>query len=124
MDDFKRKYSNEAVKVSVPYFWEKFDKEHYSIWRCEYKYPEELKLMFMSSNLIQGTLSFSIPVSFFSSVLLGDYIFGFVCIGMYQRLDKLRRNAFGCMVLSGTKNDSAISGLWVWRGHELVFTVS
>ena len=54
MDDFKRCYSNEDVDKSIPYFWEKFDPEHYSIWFAEYKYPEELKKVFMSCNLITG----------------------------------------------------------------------
>ena len=55
MDAFKRCYSNkDTLTVSVPYFWEHFDKEHYSIWMCEYKYPEELKKSFMTCNLIGG----------------------------------------------------------------------
>lgn len=54
MDDFKRCYSNEDEAVSIPYFWEKFDPEHYSIWYGEYKYPEELAKVFMSCNLITG----------------------------------------------------------------------
>ncbi|MPC22507.1 Elongation factor 1-gamma [Portunus trituberculatus] len=37
MDDFKRFYSNNDEEKSVPYFWEKFDPDHYSIWYCEYK---------------------------------------------------------------------------------------
>ena len=37
MDDFKRFYSNNDEDKSVPYFWEKFDKENYSIWFGEYK---------------------------------------------------------------------------------------
>lgn len=41
-DDFKRFYSNEDEAKSIPYFWEKFDPQNYSIWFCEYKYPEEL----------------------------------------------------------------------------------
>merc|ERR1712113_530639 len=30
MDDFKRFYSNNDEDKSIPYFWEKFDKENYS----------------------------------------------------------------------------------------------
>jgi elongation factor 1-gamma len=97
MDDFKRFYSNNSEDLSVPYFWEKFDKENYSIWFCEYKYPEDLTLVFMSCNLISG---------------------------MMQRLDKMRKNAFGSMCLFGEDNKSTISGVWVWRGHELAFTLS
>lgn len=56
-EDFKRFYSNNDEAVSLPYFWEKFDKENYSIWMGEYKYNEELTQVFMSCNLIGGTCS-------------------------------------------------------------------
>lgn len=56
MDDFKRCYSNEDESKSIPYFWEKFDKENYSIWLGEYKYNEELQKVFMSCNLITGSI--------------------------------------------------------------------
>merc|ERR1739837_51753 len=52
MDDFKRFYSNNDEDKSVPYFWEKFDKENYSIWYSEYKYAEDLSKIFMTCNLI------------------------------------------------------------------------
>jgi len=97
MDDFKRYYSNEDEVKSVPYFWEKFDKENYSIWRCDYKYPEELKMTFMSANLVGG---------------------------MFQRLEKLRKSAFASVIVFGENNNSSISGIWVWRGHELAFPLS
>jgi len=97
MDEFKRVYSNESEEVSIKYFWEKFDKENYSIWYGEYKYPEELKLTFMSCNLITG---------------------------MFQRLDKMRKNAFGSVILFGEDHKSTISGIWFWRGPELAFNLS
>jgi elongation factor 1-gamma len=97
MDDFKRFYSNEDEAKSIPYFWEKFDPENYSIWFGEYKYPEELAKVFMSCNLITG---------------------------MYQRLDKMRKQAFASVCLFGEDNNSSISGIWVWRGHELAFPLS
>lgn len=97
MDDFKRFYSNNDEVESIPYFWQKFDKEHYSIWRCDYKYSDELTMVFMSCNLIGG---------------------------MFQRLDKLRKNAFASCCLFGENNNSTISGIWVWRGHDLVFELS
>ncbi|KAJ0049847.1 hypothetical protein NL108_005151, partial [Boleophthalmus pectinirostris] len=96
LDEFKRKYSNENIeKVAIPYFWEHFDREGYSIWYCEYKFPQDLTLTFMSCNLIGG---------------------------MLQRLDKLRKNAFASVLLFGTANNHAISGLWILRGQELAFT--
>jgi elongation factor 1-gamma len=97
MDDFKRSYSNNEVSVSLPYFWEKFDPENYSIWFGEYKYNNELTKVFMSCNLIAG---------------------------MYQRLDKMRKNAFSSMCLFGEDNNSTISGIWIWRGQELAFPLS
>lgn len=42
LDDFKRFYSNEDEAKSIPYFWQKFDPENYSIWLGEYKYNNEL----------------------------------------------------------------------------------
>lgn len=60
METWKRTYSNNDTKtVAMPFFWENFDKENYSIWHCEYKYPEELKMVFMSCNLITGNESIS-----------------------------------------------------------------
>ncbi|KAK4290429.1 hypothetical protein Pmani_036659 [Petrolisthes manimaculis] len=97
MDDFKRFYSNNDENKSVPYFWEKFDADHYSIWYCEYKYAEELSRIFMSCNLIGG---------------------------MFQRIDKMRKIAFASMGVFGEDNNNNISGVWVWRGHELAFPLS
>jgi len=97
MDAFKREYSNKSEDESIKYFWEKLDKDHYSIWHCEYLFPQELTKVFMSCNLIGG---------------------------MMQRLDRMRKHAFGSMCLFGTDNNSTISGIWVWRGPELAFTLS
>lgn len=98
LDEFKRVYSNEdTIEKALPYFWDHFDAENYSVWYCEYKYPKELTQIFMSCNLING---------------------------MYQRLEKLRKNAFGSMALFGTDNNSTISGVWFWKGHELAFKLS
>ena len=55
MDDWKKVYSNEnTASIALPYFFEKFDPSCYSVWYGEYKFPEELKLAFMSCNLITG----------------------------------------------------------------------
>uniref|UniRef100_A0A4W4GGK3 Elongation factor 1-gamma n=1 Tax=Electrophorus electricus TaxID=8005 RepID=A0A4W4GGK3_ELEEL len=43
---------------------------------------------------------------------------------MFQRLDKLRKNAFASVILFGTNNDSSISGIWVFRGQDLAFSLS
>lgn len=53
LDDWKRKYSNEDTRsVAMPWFWEHYRPDEYSLWKIEYKYPKELKLTFMSSNLV------------------------------------------------------------------------
>merc|ERR1739845_294121 len=69
----------------------------YSIWKGDYKYNEELTMVFMSCNLIGG---------------------------MHQRLEKLKKNAFASCCLFGENNNSSISGIWVFRGHELAFELS
>ncbi|XP_061281121.1 elongation factor 1-gamma-like [Bos javanicus] len=98
LDEFKRKYSNEdTLSVALPYFWDHFDKDGWSLWYSEYRFPEELTQTFMSCNLITG---------------------------MFQRLDKLRKNAFASVILFGTNNSSSISGVWVFRGQELAFLLS
>jgi elongation factor 1-gamma len=98
MEDFKRVYSNnDTMTVALPYFWDKFDKENYSVWLGTYKYPEELKLVFMSCNLVTG---------------------------MFQRLDRMRKHAFGSVIVFGEDNKSTLSGLWIWRGQDLAFTLS
>ena len=53
LDDWKRKYSNEETReVALPWFWENFKADEYSIWKVEYKYNDELTMTFMTSNLI------------------------------------------------------------------------
>lgn len=96
-DDFKRCYSNEEEAVSIKYFWDKFDAENNSIWFGEYKYNDELTKVFMSCNLVTG---------------------------MFQRLDKMRKQAFASVCLFGEDNNNTISGIWVWRGQDLAFTLS
>jgi len=98
MDEFKRVYSNEdTAEKALPYFWNNFDKDNLSIWFCEYKYPEDLTQVFMTCNLVSG---------------------------FFQRLEKLRKNAFASMCVFGENNNNTIAGIWFWRGHELAFELS
>merc|ERR1712051_697506 len=97
MEEWKRFYSNNDEPESVAWFWEHFDHENYSIWRGDYKYNDELTMVFMSCNLIGG---------------------------MFQRLEKLKKNAFASCCLFGKDNDSSISGVWVFKGKELAFELS
>jgi elongation factor 1-gamma len=97
-DAFKRSFSNEDTKTkAIPLLWETFDAQHYSIWRQTYKFKDELKMTFMSSNLARG---------------------------MLQRIDKLRKYAFAVIYVIGENNDNQIEGLWIMRGQELCFNLS
>jgi len=96
LDEWKRTYSNNDTKsVAIPWFWEHFDPQGYSVWFCDYKYNNELKMLFMTSNLVTGFL---------------------------QRLDKLRKYGFGTVLIFGGKDDGqplSISGLFIVRGQEI-----
>jgi elongation factor 1-gamma len=97
LEEWKRFYSNNDEDPSIAWFWEHFDHENYSIWRGDYKYNDELTMVFMSCNLIGG---------------------------MFQRLEKLKKNAFASACLFGKDNDSSISGIWVFKGQDLAFELS
>ena len=43
--------------------------------------------------------------------------------GMFQRLDRMRKHAFASAIVFGENNKNTISGIWIWRGHELAFKV-
>ncbi|KAL9031572.1 MAG: hypothetical protein Q9196_000420 [Gyalolechia fulgens] len=92
IDDWKRKYSNEETReVALPWFWENFNPEEYSLWKVDYKYNDELTQTFMSSNLITG---------------------------FFTRLDASRKYLFGCASVYGKANDSVIQGAFMVRGQE------
>lgn len=53
LDDWKRKYSNSDTREeALPWFWEHYKPDEYSLWRVDYKYNDELTMTFMSANLI------------------------------------------------------------------------
>ncbi len=92
LDDWKRKYSNEETReVALPWFWENFKPEEYSLWRLDYKYNDELTQTFMTSNLIGG---------------------------FFTRLEASRKYIFGAASVYGVKDDSIIKGAFVIRGQE------
>merc|ERR1712038_514021 len=98
MDAWKRCYSNnDTIPDAMNYFWEKMDKENYSIWFGKYKYGDEIPQPFMASNLIRG---------------------------MFQRLDKMRKHSFGSVAVLGEAPNLEISGVWFWKGQDLAFELS
>ncbi|PFX21901.1 elongation factor 1-gamma-like [Stylophora pistillata] len=98
MDAFKRVYSNkDTATEAIPYFWEHFNKEDFSIWLAEYMYDDELSRVFMSCNLVSG---------------------------MFQRLDKLRKTAFASVGIFGVDGDVSISGVWIFRTQTVAFELN
>ena len=97
LEDWKRFYSNNDEDKSCEYFWSKFDPSCYSIWRGDYRYNKELSQIFMSCNLMGG---------------------------MFQRLEKLKKNAFASAMLFGENNNSTISAIWVFKGQQLAFDLN
>ncbi|KAL7267849.1 elongation factor EF-1 gamma subunit [Rhizina undulata] len=92
LDDWKRKYSNEDTRTgALPWFWENYKPEEYSLWRVDYKYNDELTQVFMSANLIGG---------------------------FFNRLEASRKYLFGSASVYGSANDSAIAGAFLVRGQE------
>ncbi|KAL6061481.1 hypothetical protein STEG23_034801 [Scotinomys teguina] len=74
-----------------------FDKDGWALWYAEHRFPEELTQTFMSCNLITGR---------------------------FERLDKLRKDAFASVILFGTNHSSSVSGVWGFRGQEFAFPLS
>ena len=93
LEAWKRFYSNNPVRpTAVEYFWANYEPENYSAWRVSYKYPEELRQIFMTCNLITG---------------------------LFNRMDHLRKIAFGVMTIFGESNNNQIEGVFVFRGKEI-----
>lgn len=96
MDDWKKKYSNNDINTALTYFWDKLDREGYSLWKCSYKFPKELGMEIFASNLLGG---------------------------MFQRLESMKKYAFaGVCTFSKPKGEGHdMSGVWLWRGQSLIF---
>ncbi|AMD20901.1 HDR159Cp [Eremothecium sinecaudum] len=94
LEDWKRKYSNEDTRsVAMPWFWENYNPEEYSIWKVAYKYNDELTLTFMSNNLIGG---------------------------FFNRLSASVKYMFGSLVVYGENNANGIIGAVMVRGQDHV----
>ncbi|EDO14734.1 hypothetical protein Kpol_333p4 [Vanderwaltozyma polyspora DSM 70294] len=94
LDEWKRQYSNEDTRpVALPWFWEHYNPEEYSLWKVEYKYNDELTQTFMSNNLIGG---------------------------FFNRLSASTKYMFGSMVVYGENNNNGIIGAVMVRGQDNV----
>jgi len=93
LEEWKRVYSNSDItQVAMPWFWEHFDANGWSLWWSDYKYNNELSKLYMTNNLIGGFL---------------------------QRMDKVRKFGFGSLLIFGDEPSLQIGGLWLFRGTEL-----
>ncbi|KAF2395956.1 eEF1-gamma domain-containing protein [Trichodelitschia bisporula] len=92
LDEWKRQYSNEDTRsVALPWFWKNVNFDEYSLWQVDYKYNDELTLVFMTSNLIGG---------------------------FFARLEASRKYLFGAASVYGQSNDSIIRGAFLVRGQD------
>ena len=79
MDQWKKTYSNcESYTQAMDTFWSTFDPAGWSIFRGDYNYNEELKVLFMTSNLIGGFI---------------------------QRTEEIRKWLFGTMTIRGVEGE-------------------
>jgi elongation factor 1-gamma len=93
MDEWKRTYSNNDTRtVAIPWFWENYDKEGYSIYFGDYKFQDELTKGFMTANLLSGFI---------------------------QRLDPLRKHGFGSLVILGQEPKLAVHVCFLFRGQDI-----
>jgi len=100
LEDWKRAYSNKETRGSggaIEWFYEHFDYTGFSVWRVDFKYNEELTVVFKSSNQITG---------------------------FFNRLEASRKYLFGSIGVLGTANDSVISGTFILRGQDAQPAVS
>jgi len=96
LEDWKRAYSNKDTRGpdgALEWFYQNFDKEGFSVWRCDFKYNDELTLPFMSSNQIGG---------------------------FFNRLEASRKYLFGSLGVLGVAHNSVIAGAFILRGQEAV----
>jgi elongation factor 1-gamma len=94
LEDWKRAYSNKETRGpggAIEWFYEHFDYTGFSVWRVDFKYNEELTVVFKSSNQITG---------------------------FFNRLEASRKYLFGSIGVLGTANDSVISGTFILRGQD------
>ena len=66
------------------------------MWRCDFKYNDELTLVFMSSNQIGG---------------------------FFNRLEASRKYLFGSLGVLGEANSSVITGVFITRGDDIKLSV-
>lgn len=91
IDEAKRNYSNWDTPDFLKWFYENFDKQGWSIWRFDFKYNDELNMVFMSANQIGG---------------------------FFDRLEASRKYVMGAGGVYGVDKNSKIAGAIILRGDD------
>jgi elongation factor 1-gamma len=97
LDEWKKYYSNNEIEVSMPWLWEKLDKEGWSFWHSDYQYNSDFALDFQCSNLMTG---------------------------LEGRIDGLRKHAMGVLLGFGPHDEAPkfrLEAVWMFRGQKLAF---
>ncbi|CAM65924.1 elongation factor-1 gamma [Leishmania infantum JPCM5] len=98
LDAYKREYSNTDTRtVAAPYFFEHYDTEGYTCFWARYKYNEDNKKQFMTANLVRG---------------------------WFQRMEHVRKYAFGVALIIGEDAAHELVSFWVFRGKGMPEIVS
>lgn len=94
MDSWKKCYSNaDDYHVAMETFFNTFDAAGWSVWRGDYKYNEECKVLFMTSNLIAGFI---------------------------QRTEEIRKWLFGTLTIRGVEGQGMkITSYFLIRGDSI-----
>mmetsp|Transcript_805 Transcript_805/g.1721 ORF Transcript_805/g.1721 Transcript_805/m.1721 type:complete len:407 (-) Transcript_805:4921-6141(-) len=94
MDEWKKLYANTKDKAStLPWFWERYDPEGFSIWVFKYnKLEGECQVLYRTNNLLNGFL---------------------------QRMEEFRKYSFGYLGIYGVEPELDIAGCFMWRGTEI-----
>lgn len=93
LEEWKRTYTNQdSRKEAIPWFWEKLDRQGWSIWFGDYKYNAELDSCLKTSNLLGGFI---------------------------QRLDRLRKYGFGSLIIFGDEPKLEVSICFLFRGQDI-----
>mmetsp|Transcript_5418 Transcript_5418/g.5380 ORF Transcript_5418/g.5380 Transcript_5418/m.5380 type:complete len:413 (+) Transcript_5418:33-1271(+) len=94
LDEWKKIYANCADKRSIiHHFWEKVDKEGWSVWYIKYQKLEgECQVLYLTENLLDGFL---------------------------HRMEGLRRWSFGTLGIYGADGNLDIKGCLCWRGQDI-----
>jgi elongation factor 1-gamma len=94
MDTWKKTYSNcSTYEEGMETFWNTFDSGGWSVFRGDYSYNDENKVLFMTSNLIAGFI---------------------------QRTDEIRKWLFGTMTIRGEEGKfMKITAYFLIRGDSI-----